>query len=220
VIIDVDRFVQRSRTHWRELERFLDRLETAGSERLTVNEARRFHHLYERCAADLARISGFGAETEIRHYLSSLVGRAYAQIWETRSKQRKISLKTWFFASFPRTFRAHFGAFALAAALTLAGSGFGAVAILNDPAAKRVIMPFPELLRDPGDRVRREESSVNRELLAHRSTFSAQLMTHNTRVTLFTIALGITYGIGSALLLFYNGVILGALVMAHFSRDG
>jgi uncharacterized membrane protein SpoIIM required for sporulation len=37
------------------------------------------------------------------------------------------------------------------------------------------------------------------------------LMTHNTRVVLFTLALGATFAIGTALILFYNGVLLGAV---------
>jgi len=36
------------------------------------------------------------------------------------------------------------------------------------------------------------------------------LMTHNTRVSLFTFAMGFTWGIGTVVLLFYNGIILGA----------
>ena len=36
-------------------------------------------------------------------------------------------------------------------------------------------------------------------------------MTHNTKVSIFTLAMGITWGIGTLILLFYNGVILGAV---------
>jgi uncharacterized membrane protein SpoIIM required for sporulation len=36
-------------------------------------------------------------------------------------------------------------------------------------------------------------------------------MTHNIKVAFTTLALGITWGIGSLLVLFYNGVILGAV---------
>jgi uncharacterized membrane protein SpoIIM required for sporulation len=47
-------------------------------------------------------------------------------------------------------------------------------------------------------------------------------MTHNTQVTLFIAALGVTWGIGTALLLFSNGVMLGAVgldyVLAGESR--
>src|SRR5581483_10075381 len=41
--------------------------------------------------------------------------------------------------------------------------------------------------------------------------FSMFLFTHNLSVSLFAFALGITFGLGSAWLMFYNGVGLGAL---------
>jgi len=37
------------------------------------------------------------------------------------------------------------------------------------------------------------------------------LMTHNIQVTVMTLACGVTWGIGTVILLFYNGVILGAI---------
>jgi uncharacterized membrane protein SpoIIM required for sporulation len=36
-------------------------------------------------------------------------------------------------------------------------------------------------------------------------------MANNTRVSIFTMALGITYGIGTLVMLFYNGIGLGAI---------
>jgi stage II sporulation SpoM-like protein len=44
-------------------------------------------------------------------------------------------------------------------------------------------------------------------------------MTHNIRVSLFTLALGMTYGVGTVVVLFYNGVILGA-VSLDYIQDG
>jgi len=41
--------------------------------------------------------------------------------------------------------------------------------------------------------------------------FASQLMTHNTKVSITTISFGITWGLGTLILLFYNGVILGAV---------
>ena len=40
-------------------------------------------------------------------------------------------------------------------------------------------------------------------------------MTHNTRVSFFTFAMGFTWGIGTVLLLFYNGIILGAVALDY-----
>ena len=44
-------------------------------------------------------------------------------------------------------------------------------------------------------------------------------MTHNTQVALFTLALGMTFGFGTIVELFYNGVILGA-VGFDYVHDG
>jgi uncharacterized membrane protein SpoIIM required for sporulation len=40
-------------------------------------------------------------------------------------------------------------------------------------------------------------------------------MTHNTKVSIFTLALGMTWGIGTLIMLFYNGVILGAVALDY-----
>jgi uncharacterized membrane protein SpoIIM required for sporulation len=43
------------------------------------------------------------------------------------------------------------------------------------------------------------------------TSFSAFLMTHNIRVSIFTFSAGIAAGVGTILMLFYNGVIIGAI---------
>jgi uncharacterized membrane protein SpoIIM required for sporulation len=52
-----------------------------------------------------------------------------------------------------------------------------------------------------------------------KATFSAQLMTNNIRVTILAMATGFLWGVGSLVILFYNGVILGA-VAADYIADG
>jgi uncharacterized membrane protein SpoIIM required for sporulation len=41
------------------------------------------------------------------------------------------------------------------------------------------------------------------------------LVTHNTRVALTSLALGMTWGLGTLVVLFYNGVLLGAVVLDY-----
>ena len=40
-------------------------------------------------------------------------------------------------------------------------------------------------------------------------------MTHNTKVSFFALAMGMTWGIGTLVMLFYNGVILGAVALDY-----
>jgi len=214
VIIDIPRFIAGERPYWQELEQMLQRLESEPNSRLTLEEAKRFHLLYERSASDLARLT-VAAEPETRKFLENLVSRAYGEIHETRDRRAKFRLFQWFFQTLPQTFRKHLRPFALSLAITLAGTMFGALALAFDPDAKQVITPFPHLLEDPADRVAHEESAVNDPLQGEKGRFSAQLMTHNTQIAILTLTMGITWGIGTIVLLFYNGVILGAVALDY-----
>lgn len=192
----------------------LTRLESEPLSRFTLEEVKRFHFLYQRSAADLARLT-IQAEPETHKFLENLVARAYGEIHETRGVRSKLRPFHWFFHTLPQTFRRHLRAFALAVAITLAGSFFGALAVAFDPEAKQVITPFPHLLGDPADRVAQEEAAVDDRLQDHKGSFSAQLMTHNTQVSILALALGMTWGVGTIVLLFYNGVILGAISLDY-----
>jgi len=210
VILDLPRFVATERVYWNELQALLDRLRLEPGWRMSIPEIERLHYLYERCSADLVRLDTFATEPQLRAYVESLVSRAYAEIHETRARARKIRWGA-FVAAFPRAFRRHLGAFRLAVGLTLAGCAFGWFAIRVDPDAKAVLMPFPGLMGSPAKRVAEEESAKTDRLHGHKASFSAQLMTHNIQVTVMTLAAGVTWGVGTIILLFYNGVILGAV---------
>lgn len=215
MIVDLERFIATGRPLWSELEQLLNRIEADPARRLSLEQVRRFQHLYERTAADLARITTFSSEPETRRYLEHLVARAYGEIHETRDKRRKIYPLKWFFQTLPQTFRRHVRAFYLSVAITLAGCAFGGLAIGLDPDAKPVLMPFSHLQGDPAKRVAEEEKSTSDRLEGYKATFSAELMTHNTKVSIFTLALGMTWGFGTILMLFYNGVILGAVAVDY-----
>jgi uncharacterized membrane protein SpoIIM required for sporulation len=78
-------------------------------------------------------------------------------------------------------------------------------------------MPFPHLQDSPRERVAKELATRGAGLEGKKTRFSASLMTHNTQVALFTLALGATFAIGTALVLFYNGVILGAVAFDYIA---
>jgi uncharacterized membrane protein SpoIIM required for sporulation len=176
-----------------------------------IEQVKRFHYLYERCATDLTKLAAFPAENEIRRSLESLVARAYSEIHETRGRRTRFNPMYWFFRTFPQTFRRHAVAFAMSVVLMFSGSGFGGIVLMLDPDAKEVLLPFAPLLGDPSDRVAHEESEDTNKMAGVRTAFSAQLMTHNTKVSVLTLALGMVWGLGTAVMLFYNGVILGVV---------
>ncbi len=213
MILDLARFVETERPYWTALERVLDWIEAPGRT-MTIQDVERFHNLYQRTSADLAKVAPLASEGELKRYLEGLVSRAYAEIHEVRDRHR-FRPWLWFVREFPETFRRHARGFQVAVALTIAGCAFGALAMGIDSEAKSVLMPFEGLQGTPAERVAHERQMQGSQMAGRKGRFSAELMTHNTQVTLTAVALGMTFGLGTVIVLFYNGVILGAVVLDY-----
>lgn len=217
MIVDLQRFVSRERSHWEALEVELGRMERDPHRGLSLEEAARFHALHRRAASDLAKLASFPAEFELRRYLEGLVARAHAEVHETRRRGARFAPLRWAFVEFPRAVRRRRRALAVSVGSTLAGVLFGVLAMVVLPDAKSVVFPaqFGHLQQDPSERVRREESRAAGDGAQSKTAFAAMLMTHNTRVSIGAMALGLTWGLGTLVLLFYNGVILGAVCLDY-----
>ncbi|MEI8108345.1 MAG: stage II sporulation protein M [Verrucomicrobiota bacterium] len=221
MIIDLPRFLATEQPFWAELEKILDRLQSHSREPLPLEDAKRFHFLYQKVSADLGRITTFASEPALRSYLEALTARAYSEIHETRSSNTRFRPFHWFFREFPRVFRKHRHAFYLSLIITLIGCLFGGLATLLDPEAKSVILPemFSPLLSDPSERVAMEEKTSGGTSSGEHSVFASELMVNNISVSIKALAFGMTYAFGTIILLFYNGVILG-LVALDYIRAG
>jgi uncharacterized membrane protein SpoIIM required for sporulation len=217
MIIDLPRFIDAERPTWTELENMLNRLENDPNRVMPLEEVQRFHLLYQKVSADLARVATFASEPELRRYLESLTARAYGEIHETRRRGRRFRPIHWFVNEFPRAFRKRSGAFTLSVIITLIGVMFGGFATTFDNEAKEAILPgaFGHLQGDPSRRVAHEEKATKDRLGGVHSTFAADLMSHNIQVSIFTLGLGLTFGIGTIVELFYNGVILGLVAVDY-----
>lgn len=217
MIIDVKKFSDNEQPYWSELQGLLDKLENDPSLRLTLPQLQRLHYLYERASAGLGKLMTFAVAPDTRAYLEALVARAYAEVHETRGEKRAGQWFAWFAQTFPQTFRKHIRAFALSCAVTLAGCIIGAILLAAFPEQKSTLLPFSHLHMSPSERVASERAHAGGTGVE--TQFSAMLMTHNTRASVLTASLGMTYGVGTVISLFYNGIILGA-VSWDYVMDG
>ena len=223
MIIDLQRFQAQERPLWTQLESLLGQLEGRPDHRVKPGEAERLQELYAQTAADLNRVTHGALAPDLRRYLERLVARAYAELYyapPTRSEfwQPRRWLRV--FTSFPEAFRRQSRYFTLAVLVTILGCALGGFAVRYDPASVDVLLPA-DYLRNPALRVQQEENGQGRHLDSAQieAAFSAQLITHNIEVSLLAAALGITFGIGTALLLFENGLLLGA-VAVRYTQQG
>lgn len=211
MIVDLEAFIARERPNWQRLDALLEGLARDPWRRMPLAEARELERLYQRAAADLARLATYAAEPQARRYLENLVARGHAEIHGARRKATPLRPFQWLTRTFPRTFRRQIRAFQFAVVLTIAGAAFGGAAIMFDADAKEVVIPIDGLQDTPAQRVAREREDAGKRLDNHKAGFSGFLMTHNTGVTLTAMALGVSWGVGTLILMVYNGVILGAV---------
>lgn len=223
MILNLERFQAQARPRWKKLEALIGSLESRPDRRLNPAEAEQLQELYAQVAADLNRVTHGALAPELRQYLERLVGRAYAELYHAPAMRSEIwQPRRWLriFTAFPESFRRQSRYFVLSLLVTVLGCALGGLAVSYDPASVDVLLPA-DYLHNPGERVHEEEQGQRQHPHSAQTeaAFSAQLIRHNIQVALLAAALGVTFGIGTALLLFENGILLGA-VAVHYTKQG
>ncbi len=216
---DLERFIREREARWHELERLLDRTQehaTDEADRATLLELVR---LYRLTAADLNLARTWTANPELLGRLNQLVGRGYRLLYRAEHQGRGTLLaavRQFLLVDIPATFRARSQWVLLATAIFLAGALVGAVGVALSPATGEALIPGQFFTESPAERVERIEEDPERiDALGEAAAFGASLYTHNIQVAFLAFSLGAATIIGGWLLLFYNGLILGAVGMMY-----
>ncbi len=220
MILDLNKFLANERPYWDELEKSLNRQNADPHARLTLEEAQRFHYLYQRASSDLVKLQTFAGEVEASAFLNRIVALAYSKLHEKQATSIPFRPWQWLTRTFPRTFRRHWIAFAISIGTFIFGGLFGAAALSLNYDLKNDFIPpqFGHLSGSPSKRVEKEEKQEF-DAFEARHTFSATLMTHNTKVTILTMVTGILLGVVTITLLFYNGTLIG-VIACDYIMDG
>jgi len=204
-----------------QMEAILDRIERPGR-RASFDEIRELAHLYRLNSARLAILRSRDADPEAVRYLNALCVRGFTHLQVSPPHRRGPG--KFFITDFPATLAATARLQMLAAAILIAGAIVGSAIVARNPAALYVCIPG---WMYPADELQQLASSpaVRLQFLGHqsltlgiKSIFSASLFIHNTEVGMLAFATGILAGVPTLLLVFYNGLTLGAFA-SIFSHD-
>ena len=216
--MDIEQFLSDRRPVWDQLDALLTRAEESDLSRTETHE---MVELYRRACTDLNRARSYTANPEILGYLNQLTGRAYRYIYraahETPVWATFVKLVT---REIPAAFRKERLYVILAASAFLFGTMFGSIAVLIEPSnGERLVPPdfFTESPRERVEKIERGEeriSNVEQALL-----FGASLYTHNIKVSFLAFSLGALTIVLGLVILFYNGVILGAIGTMYILDD-
>ncbi len=215
-----NQYLLRNREAWQELERLVARARKKGPAKLSPEELDRLDRLYRHVTVHLARTASRGDDPVLAGYLNDLAAAAHGVIYAPPRRRPIQGVLTFLITGFPRTV-ARMGVYhGLAAIIFFAGAVLGFLAPHVDPIAAYAILPAQEV-RLPG--------TPRAELLEHlrsgrdhggdeKFLFASFLFQHNLSVGILSFAVGILAAAPTALLILYNGMILGTFTFIHTSK--
>lgn len=215
------RFRAEREADWRALEHIVTKAEKRGLQALDFEEAQALATLYRQAMASLSTAREISLDNALLQYLEALCARAYLAVYAPQ--QRLGGLVSRLFTSgMPGAARRLFPLILIAYLILFLGVVMGYLLFLDDPTWYNTIVPGG-LAGDRGLNATREDllaaiysgaDAGSGDLAA----FASALFSHNTRIAIFIFSLGVLICVPSAVLTFYNGMLLGAFVALHADR--
>ena len=216
---DSRRFRAEREFEWRRLEAILVTAESSSVRALSDEDLLALPILYRGALSSLSVARETSLDLELVTYLEGLCARAYFFVYGVRTRAGD-RLRAFFAHDWPAAARAVWKETLGAALFTLIGVISGYLLVGSDPSWFQSFVPS-ELA---GGRDFDATTESLRRTLYHDegasglAVFSTYLFTHNSQVCMFSFALGFAFGIPTAMLIIYNGAMLGAFLALFASR--
>jgi len=202
----VDEFYQSRKNEWESLSHLLE-LSQKNMRGLSETQVRDISRLYRAATSDLALAKRDFPRNEVTQYLNQLVARAHAVVYASEPLALK---RLWDFAAkgFPRLFRETW-VFTFIAALFFLLPAFAS-------GIDTYLRPQDATLLLPPEAHRLISIVEDKELwidipVEERPYASSFIMTNNIRVSFLAFASGITAGLMTLWVMFFNGLMIGTL---------
>jgi uncharacterized membrane protein SpoIIM required for sporulation len=200
--MNLERFLAERGQPWANLDDLVRRAR-GRPERLGPQGVRQLGSLYRGAAADLALARRKWPSDPSVARLEVLVGRARPLVYQTQ--RRHLTVGRFFGRVYWQRVRERPVPLLVAVVLFFGAMAVAATWAGQDPAAARGLVPegFKWITEPHPERFLRRE-------LAEQAAFSTQVFTNNIQVTFLAFAAGMLAALGTAFVLVYNGLLIGA----------
>jgi uncharacterized membrane protein SpoIIM required for sporulation/uncharacterized RDD family membrane protein YckC len=213
------RFVARKRERWEEFQRLAERAARGGLDRFASHELPDFAARYREVAADLARARTYRADEATLAHLERLVaaghnalyrdeGSTWSSLWRVLARECPAAV-----------LRAR--AYVLVGFLAFLAPAAAGFALMRErPELASELLPEVMLERAEAGAERKAEGRKYLDIaVADRPLLASGIISNNVRVAIACFAGGIFIGVGSLVLLGFNGFSIGATA-GHFANVG
>lgn len=205
---------------WSELERLIEQVEKSGPDRLAPDELARLPMLYRAALSSLSVARSVSLDRNLLLYLEGLSARAYLNVYGSHASLGS-ALAQFFRQRLPACVRSARWHVLIATLCLAAGVLVGLILVQANPDYFYAFVP--DGLADGRNPAASKESLraalySQPDAASELSVFAAFLFTHNSGIGMLCFALGFAFGVPTVVLLFSNGLTLGAFIALYASR--
>lgn len=213
------RFRTEREADWRRLEALLARAEGRGPAALTDEQLLAAPVLYRAALSSLSVARATSLDQGLIDYLENLCARAYFFVYGARSSLLE-RVARFFARDWPDAVRGLWRETLVSFGLTAAGAVGACLLVMRDPDWFGALVPAAMAQeRGPGASTAALKATLfGKGDPSDLSAFAAFLFTHNAGIALFAFALGFALCVPTALLITYNGCMLGAFIALFVSH--
>ncbi len=205
---------------WFELDSLVERALKRGLKDLSAPELHRLPILYRATLSSLSVARRTALDRALIDYLEALAARAYLAVYGSRQSTRG-AIRRALFETFPQRTRALLPELGLSTAIVILGAVVAAALMAVEPGwYDAFVNPALAGGRDPHASTETLRAALygGGEQGEGLAFFASFLFVHNARIGMLCFALGFAGGIPTALLLFSNGLMLGAFLQLYAER--
>ncbi len=215
--MNIQRWMARRETSWRQLETLLTQAEKGGLKTLSAGQVRQMASLYRSVSADLARAKGQGVSQTVVKDLQRLTSRSYSQIYQGSRRQEWQALGEFCRYGFPAAVQRSWAYIAVATALFALGGLVGWWFAWRDPAFLTLVLGQKFV-----EEVKTSQDLWTVSIMGIEPVASSGIMINNIGVALGALIGGITMvvpqvpmitppGAFTVFVLVFNGVMIGCV---------
>jgi uncharacterized membrane protein SpoIIM required for sporulation/uncharacterized RDD family membrane protein YckC len=214
-----DRFVALNRDSWERFRHRAAEVERTGLKRLTGPELIAFAETYREVAADLARARTYDVDPRVIDYLARIVSTSHNALYGVRGAGR-LPLRHLLLKRLP-TAAYHGRAYILTAALFFAlPAASGYILIRERPAVAYEVLPDVMISRAEAGQAQAQAGRGYAETPSpYLPLVASSIIANNVQVAFGAFAFGVTAGVGTLVVLSFNGLFFGA-VLGLFANYG
>ncbi len=207
--VQEEKFIDKHSAKWEQLKSLSTTITDRGKQNLSSQQIKKFLELFRKSSHHLAYARTHYPNSELIEYLNNLIANCHSQVYAV-DEINQTSLTSYLSSYLPQLLKrykyyilASFGCFALGAIISLG-------LVLYNPEQAHIFLPEQMV-----DSIKNTDKTGGPDW--NYALMSSKIMVNNITVALKSFVLGITFGLGTIYVLFFNGALLGALTALIYS---